>query len=311
MTQCLSCMKVIQDNRLCGSCRKDLFGASRVEPHLSLIRAEVIKEVRERALRMSLGGAQPKASVSIENATLQIVSTGGRYLLKPSTEKHPHISENEHFCMNVVKLLKLPTAPFCLITLQDGELAFLTKRFDRESKRRRHLEDFASVLQFPAESKYRGSYLDVMNAADRCCRDKGIERLRIFKLIILSYVLGNNDLHCKNFSIIDRDTHYELSPIYDVVCAKFYYPQAEDLALDIDNGYLGSLAEEGFFTKRDFLNLAKLSGIHEKQASNIIGEITTRESDIYSLLRKSFIPQQMQVPIRNIIKDQYKKLREH
>jgi serine/threonine-protein kinase HipA len=285
-----------------------MFGASRVEPCLDLSRAEIIKEVRERALRMSLGGAQPKASVKIERGTLQVVSTGGTYLLKPSTEKHPFISENEHFCMNVVRLLKLPTAPFCLVTLRDGELAFLTKRFDRELKRKRHIEDFASVLGLPSDSKYTPSYLDILRASDQHCRDKGVERIRIFTLILASYVLGNNDLHLKNFSLIDQDSYYTLSPVYDVLCAKVYYPHTEDLALAIKPDYLGSLEHEGFYTRRDFLYLAKESGIHQKQASIVIQGILEKKSEIESLLTLSFLPQEMKVSIGKIIHEQFRKL---
>jgi serine/threonine-protein kinase HipA len=308
MSRCLSCFKRLPEEKLCTSCRRMLFGASRADPYLSLSRAEIIKEVRERALRMSLGGAQPKANVKIERGTLQIVGAGGTHLLKPSTEKHPFISENEHFCMNVVRMLRLPTAPFCLVTLRDGELAFLTKRFDREMKRKRHSEDFASVLGLPSDSKYTSSYLDVLKASDQHCRDKGIERIRIFTLILASYVLGNNDLHLKNFSLIDQDSYYALSPVYDVVCAKVYYPHTEDLALDIKSDYLGSLEQEGFYTKRDFLYLAKESGIHEKQALKVINEILEKRSEIESLLAISFLPQEMKNSVGKIIHEQFRKL---
>lgn len=308
MPQCLSCCKELVEERLCTTCRRRMFGASQTQPHLNFSRAEIIKEVRERALRMSLGGAQPKASVRIEKGTLQIVSTGGTYLLKPSTEKHPFISENEHFCMNVVRLLKLPTAPFCLVTLRDGELAFLTKRFDREVRRKRHIEDFASVLGLPSDSKYTSSYLDILKASDRHCRDRGVERIRIFTLILVSYVLGNNDLHLKNFSLIDQDSYYALSPVYDVVCAKAYYPNSADLALYIKPDYLGSLEQEGFYTKRDFLYLAKESGIHEKQASKTINEILEKKKQIESLLTLSFLPEEMKTTVGKIVHEQFNKL---
>lgn len=308
MTPCLGCLKDTKD-KLCVTCQRQMFGAHAVEPHLVLLRSEVIAEVRERALRMSLGGAQPKASVRLEKGELQIVGTGGRYLLKPSTEQHPFISENEHFCMNVVRALELATAPFCLISLRDGEYAFLTKRFDREPRRKRHIEDFASVLELPAESKYSASYLDVLRASDRYCRDSGLERIRILKLLVVSYALGNNDLHLKNFSLIDRDSFYALAPAYDVVCAKYYYPNASDLALELEPDYTGSLEREGYFTRQDFLHLAHSSGLHEKQAARIVDEVTSKEEVIFSLLERSYLPSDMKRAVSGIIQAQLEKLR--
>lgn len=263
---------------------------------------------------MSLGGAQPKASVELKNGKLAITSTGGSYILKPSTDAHPFISENEHFCMMVVQSLGLPTAPFCLITLQDGEYAFLTKRFDREilaerKLQKRHIEDFASVLAYPADSKYASDYAHVLQAASTYCRDSGLERLRIFTLIVLSYVLGNNDLHLKNFSLLDCQTHYELSPVYDVVCAMSYYPHMRELALDLVHGYVGGLSSQGFLTQKDFLYLAHSGNIEERQARKTIENILAKEGFVLSLLFRSFLPKDTQKQVKDIIQRQFAKLR--
>ncbi|MCI5064518.1 HipA domain-containing protein [bacterium] len=264
--------------------------------------------MRKKVLRMSLGGAQPKASLRIIQGAFKIVGEGGTYLLKPSTETHPFISENEHFCMNVARELGLPVAECCLIVLQNGEYAFLTKRFDRVKRSKIHIEDFASVLNRPAGEKYSGSYLNVVRASQQYCRDSGLERIYIFKQLVLSFLLGNNDLHLKNFSLIDRTTHYEMSPIYDLVCSLRYYPDSSDLALELESDFLGSLTTLGFYTAEDFLYFAKKAGIRHDLAAQFIDEIIAFIPKIQNLLSNSFLPEEEQVLIAGIIEEQRNKL---
>ena len=285
-----------------------MFGSRKVAPHLSLQRSEIIKDVRKKSLRMSVGGAQPKASLAIRNGELEVVGSGGTYLLKPSTEMHPHISENEHFCMTVARESGLEVAECCLITLEGGEFAFLTKRFDRAKKSKIHLEDFASVLERPAHEKYSRTYCDIVSAAKKHCRDIGLERIRIFRLILLSYVIGNNDLHLKNFSLLDQKSFYRLSPAYDIVCSTRYYPDQQDLALEFEEDYLGSLRSLGYYTSADFLYFSEKIGLRTEQAERFIADIIAFKSKMLEVLTNSFLPPEEQAEIEGIIERQVKKL---
>ena len=310
MANCLCCLRPLKENQeeLHLKCRRSLFGKSRVSLQLKYAKDEIIQQVRKKALRMSLGGAQPKASLGIQKGAFEVVDYAGTYLLKPSTDAHPQISENEHFCMNVVGRYGLPIPALCLVTLKGEEYALLIKRFDREGKRKVHIEDYASVLNLPCDSKYGSSYQEVAAATARYCRDSGLEKLRIFQLITLSYVLGNNDLHLKNFSLIDKISHYELSPIYDVLSAALYYPNAPALALDLLPDYEGSLATSGYYQKEDFMAFAQAIKLPQAQAETSLERLKAFQPVILELLSNSYLKESYREKIAHIISEQYKKL---
>ena len=255
---------------------------------------------------MSLGGAQPKVSMSIDKGELLIVSEGGEYLLKPSTENHPYISENEHLCMNIAAHRKLNVPPCCVIELKDGELAFLIKRFDRNKKKKVHIEDFASVLNYPSDNKYKGSYLEIGKGIQKYCRDNGLDKAIMLHLVMLSFLIGNSDLHLKNFSLIDRDTYYALSPVYDLVCTTLYYPQTE-MALELIPGDFGSLVNHGFYTARDFIELGKALDLEEKVIMNLVQSLINDFQEVNRIIANSFLPSKEKIQLEKIVSVQYKK----
>jgi serine/threonine-protein kinase HipA len=54
------------------------------------------------------------------------------------------------------------------------------------------------------------------------------------KLTIFSFLVGNQDMHLKNFSLITRDDKVELSPAYDLLNSTIAMRGAEDeLALPL------------------------------------------------------------------------------
>ncbi len=289
-------------------CRRLLFGNSSVSIELPYSREHVVEEVRRKALRMSLSGAQPKASVRIIDKALEVVGLSGDYILKPSTDLHPEISENEHFAMNAVKAFGLPIPPLCLVLFKDGERALLLRRFDRFKKEKLHVEDLASVLEKPASEKYNGSYAEVLNRVATHCRDSGLEKLRLFQLIVLSYVLGNNDLHLKNFSILDTGSYYQLSPVYDVVCSSLYYPSAPMVALDLLPEYEGGLATFGYYRCDDFLQLAKAGGIDQTQAHRCFARLQRFKPKLLALLEASFLSLNYKKAIQQSVEDNFKRL---
>ncbi len=100
-----------------------------------------------------------------------------------------------------------------------------------------------------------------------------------------------------------------MSPVYDIVCSAHYYPDAPELAIELIPGYEGSLAAEGYYTKRDFLEFGLKTGLTEKQAAGIINELTSFESIIYSQIERSFIPEDKRPKIKAIIEAKYNKFR--
>jgi len=57
----------------------------------------------------------------------------------------------------------------------------------------------------------------VAGLINKFCTFPAIEKLKLFKLVVFNYLIGNEDMHLKNFSIITDDGKVTLSPSYDLV----------------------------------------------------------------------------------------------
>lgn len=312
MNRCLSCLSPTLSHKLIHTtCYKKLFAAKTVSLDLSYTTSEIIRESALRATRMSLGGSQPKVSVYADSGELKLSYDLGDLILKPSPPQHEYVSENEHFIMNLARVYGFSVPPFCLVRLADRSYAFLIKRFDRVIKRKSitkiHIEDMASVLSKPADSKYNGSYSEIGEAIKKHVRDSGLELITLLDLVIFSYCLGNNDLHLKNISIIDKESHYELSPIYDVLCSARYYSSAPELALDLAPEYFGGLSLEGYYTAKDFLYLGTQLGLDKKVVLSRIKRIVSFQDRFIKMLQASFLNKEEQERLKVIFIRQFEK----
>jgi serine/threonine-protein kinase HipA len=44
-----------------------------------------------------------------------------------------------------------------------------------------------------------------------------VEKIKLFRLTLVNFLIGNEDMHLKNFSLITREGKIELSPAYDIL----------------------------------------------------------------------------------------------
>ena len=60
--------------------------------------------------------------------------------------------------MNLAEISKIRTVEHSLIRLKSGQLAYITKRVDRNKKEKLHMEDMCQLTERLTEQKYKGSY---------------------------------------------------------------------------------------------------------------------------------------------------------
>jgi serine/threonine-protein kinase HipA len=69
---------------------------------------------------------------------------------------------------------------------------------------------------------------------DTHCTFPLVEKVKLFRLTLFNYLVGNEDMHLKNFSLIRRNGKIELSPAYDLVNTTIAMGGAEEeIALPI------------------------------------------------------------------------------
>jgi len=91
------------------------------------------------------------------------------------------------------------------------------------------------LSEFLTENKYRESYKKIGRLIMKCCTQTGFDALTYFKLVLFSFLTGNNDMHLKNFSVLYMEDGVSLSPAYDQTKVNLVNPQDdEELALTIN-----------------------------------------------------------------------------
>jgi serine/threonine-protein kinase HipA len=179
---------------------------------------ELIQEAVNRASKMSLQGIQPKLSaiLRVREGRFELVDKGGRFILKPPNAAYPQLPENEDLTMKLARVAGLETPDHGLVRAKDGKLVYWIRRFDRVGQKGKlAVEDFAQLLGRDRETKYDSSVEQVVESIDRYCTFPVVEKKVFFERFLFNYLVGNEDMHLKNYSVItDRDV-VRLAPCYD------------------------------------------------------------------------------------------------
>jgi len=295
MSKCLYCYNKLEagekDFHL--ACSKKFFGSQ--TPTLVDLDMKRIKELAVEALGKSISvpGVQPKLSLDFKKEKgkenrLSIVGLWGRFILKPPFEDYPEMPELEDLTMHMSELLNINTAKHSLIKLKSGEIAYISKRFDRTKNDKLHVEDMAQLTETLTENKYRGSMERIGKIILKFSSYPGIDAIRFFELALFSFITGNSDMHLKNFSFIrNEDDEIMLSPAYDLLSTKLLIPKdKEDLALPL-NG------KKSNFRKKDFDSFASQLGINETALRKIYERFGDSFFEMNKLINKSFLSKEM------------------
>ena len=270
MSKCLYCYKELSANEtdFHKACSRQFFGSA-TPPLLTLNKEQLETLAKEIIVRsIAVTGVQPKLSLQLEKTRneaprLTLVGLYGDYILKPPSEQYPCLPENEDLTMHLAEVAGIRTAAHSLIRLSSGELAYITRRFDRQNGQKIAVEDFCQLTETLTEHKYRGSVEKIGKLVRQFTTNKGYEQQRLFELILFCYLTGNTDMHLKNYALIENALgQYELSPAYDLLSTLLVLSDEEESALTI-NGKKSRLK------RTDFDNVAKSLQINEKTVAAI------------------------------------------
>jgi serine/threonine-protein kinase HipA len=295
MSKCLYCYNKLESDEtdFHPACSKKFFGSQ--FPPLVDLDMKRIKELAVESLGRSISvpGVQPKLSLDFrkekgKESRLTIVGLWGRFILKPPFEDYPEMPELEDLTMHLSEMLNINTAEHNLIKLKSGELAYLSKRFDRTKDGKLHVEDMAQLTETLTENKYRGSMEKIGKVILKYSSYPGIDAIRFFELTLFSFITGNSDMHLKNFSLIrNEEDEIMLSPAYDLLSTKLLIPKdKEDLALPL-NG------KKSNFRKKDFDLFAAQLGINESALRKIYEKFDSSFAEMKQLINKSFLSKEM------------------
>lgn len=196
---------------------------------------EQIKLATQYATKLSIQGVQPKLSLNLNNKEEQftIVEKGGHYILKPPHQIYPEVPENEDLTMRLAAVVGIDIPLHGLIYNIDGTLSYIIKRFDRLRYGKVATEDFSQLLEYSRDTKYDSSMEKIIPAIEKNCTFPLVEKTKLFRLTLFNFLVGNEDMHLKNFSLIRHPDLVELSPAYDLLNTSILFQAKEEIALPI------------------------------------------------------------------------------
>ncbi len=249
---------------------------------------------------IAITGVQPKLSLWLENSKqnirFTIVDNKSNFIIKPQSKIYKHLPENEDLCMHLASELKIKTAKHSLVRLPSGNLAYITQRFDRKNDKKLASEDLCQLSETLTEHKYRASYEKIGKIIRKYSTHYGFDVLNYFELVVFNFIIGNADMHLKNFSMIeDFDGSFTLSPAYDLL-STFLVIENEDeqMCLTI-NG------KKNKIKLQDFDILASNLSLNEKQKQNIYQKFIKKEKSIKWWIKNSFLPENHKEKLQNLI----------
>ena len=96
-----------------------------------------------------------------------------------------------------------------------------------------------------------------------------------FRLVVFNFITLNDDAHLKNFSLIDRDGEYRLSPAYDLINTSLHLVEPRIFAFDKGLFREGmKLSDTHQVNRADFEEFGRRIGLPER--------VVKRELDVFS-----------------------------
>lgn len=306
---CLCCGKILNTKTEYfwhKECIKNFFGTS-VFPNISLI-DDVIENIAIDQIKnhKSVTGVQKKLSIGLEreiaNRRFTFTNLNPCFIIKTPDSSIPYITEMEQLIMLLANEVGFNTVKHGLIKSKNNGYFYISKRIDRIDGKKLPMEDFCQLSNQLTEYKYQGSYEKCMkNIISRYSINKSIDLINFFKIIYFSYIVGNTDMHLKNFSLIDDGKGYHLASFYDLVSSYVLVDQIE-MALSIDG-------KRTKITKNNFIKFGLHAGLTRDLILRLMNNINEKiESSYLELITQSLLNENLKKKLIDCISSRLKQL---
>lgn len=193
--------------------------------------------------RVSMSGAQQKMVFRRRGTSLDLPLQGaaGNVIVKRARAAFPGLVLNELLCMRLLAAAGFEAAE--TRAFGGGALLLESVRYDRVDEidgsiRRLHQEDLCQATGRRSSQKYQARGGPTYAEIARVIRGFSVDPLRdvetLARWALFNFIVGNNDGHAKNLSLLFASGEIGLAPVYDVV-STHVYPQI-DRHFSIDLG---------------------------------------------------------------------------
>ncbi|MCB9208472.1 MAG: HipA domain-containing protein [Ignavibacteriales bacterium] len=275
--------------------------------NLAYTKEEQLQEAAARATKLSIQGVQPKlsAKLNVKQSSFELVDKGGTFILKPQNILFSQLPENEDLTMRLASQIRLKIPLHGLIYSKDNSLTYFIKRFDRYGKNKKiSVEDFAQLAGKNRDTKYDYSMERLVKIIDMFCTFPVVEKVKLFKLTIFNFLIGNEDMHLKNFSLISKNGKIEFSPHYDLLNTTIAIKNVkEEIALPIE-GKKNNLNKKNLI---DYFG-KELLLLNQKIINQNLDEIFNSKPKWHNLIEISFLNNEMKEKYYNLLTERWKRI---
>lgn len=306
--RCLCCGKTLSTPNETGwhkACIKRFFGTTEL-PEIDINNETLnLLAIETTNKGFTVPGVQKKLSLHLvsdgSKPRLTLVNYPTGYILKPQVAEFEALPESEQLIMEMADMAGISTVPHALIK-GSGGLAYITKRVDRNLTKDNiemlAMEDFCQLDLRLTEDKYRGSYERCAKIIKKYSSRIGIDITEFYIRLVFCFIVGNSDMHLKNFSLIETtegSQEYVLSPAYDLLPVNANLPEdKEQFALTMNGKKMHIL-------KGDFLKFASTCDIPRKTAIKLIQNLVSYTPKWLKMCDDSILPDDLKERLRQII----------
>jgi serine/threonine-protein kinase HipA len=307
---CLCCGKPLHEPNETGwhmACIKRFFGTESL-PEIEIDDKTLNLLADETTNRgFTVPGVQKKLSLHLvsdgNKSRLTLVNYPTGYILKPQVAEFEALPESEQLIMSMADKAGISTVPHALIKGDTG-LAYITKRVDRNIGKNKvemlAMEDFCQLDLRLTEDKYRGSYERCAKIIKQHSSRVGVDMAEFFIRLIFCFIVGNSDMHLKNFSLIETaegSSEYVLSPAYDLLPVNVILPS------DTEQFALAMNGKKTNIRKGDFLKFADACEISRITAERLIESIVKITPKFIDMCNESLLTEEMKERLKKLIVD--------
>jgi serine/threonine-protein kinase HipA len=206
----------------------------------------------------SLGGAQPKCTVVIDNEEWIAKFTSSK-----TAVKYPGI---EYATMTLAARAGIRIPEIRLESVA-GRAVFLIKRFDREKGRRLPFMSAFALSNLDIDELERGSYPEIAGRMRKFVSQVRDDHHELFRRMAFNMFVRNEDDHLRNHGFLFNEG-WMLSPAYDIVPVPSRRKPRDRFHLSLQVGDQGSAA-----TMTNLLSQCERFSLRREQAMETIGQV--------------------------------------
>jgi serine/threonine-protein kinase HipA len=302
VNRCLCCEQPIEkEGRYHAKCLKTLWGKA-VTPRIPFAAKDLPEKVTASTDHMSISGVQVKALVRLnkDSSEIEFAPTGSTHILKPEPNEYPGLPAMENVCMIMGKTLGMNVPPHGLYPMSDGRFCYIVKRFDRAEDGGK-IQNETMFQLLGATDKYKGSLENIGKALRAHVENVGLDTIDFFERVLLGFLIGNGDMHLKNWALLIYGKKPSLAPCYDFVASRVYFKKETDSALTIN-------AKNNKLKKPDFESLAGYLKIDPKAAAHSFEKMRNAREPFRQLAIDSELDPSMRREFEDIMAERFNRM---